>query len=65
MTYVIDLIPQKSSLDNSVSSTKKVYFRDTGLANLRKRAKSAKLEECYLVGNSYTDLGDTLLAWDL
>lgn len=45
MTYVIDLIPQKSSLDNSVSSTKKVYFRDTGLANtLASVAEGSQLE---------------------
>ncbi|MBD3365770.1 AAA family ATPase [candidate division WWE3 bacterium] len=124
MTYVIDLLAQKSSLDNSVSSAKKVYFRDTGLANilgsiaegsqlensvymnlvgrhelsyyqtssggeidfvlneevglevkntatkrdvanLKKRANSAGIEEYYVVSNTFTDLDKAIMAWDL
>ena len=33
-TYVIKMIPQKSSIDNKISADNKFYFTDTGLARL-------------------------------
>jgi len=33
-TYVIKMIPQKSSIDNRISADNKFYFTDTGLARL-------------------------------